>query len=58
MSVNELRKGFDSVQGIIGEYEAKTSHPTLSDFSMWLERRKQYAILEYEKHSQNQKMKR
>lgn len=49
MGKQELKKCFNSIQGLIGEYESKTDNPSLDGFSMWLERKKQYALLEYEK---------
>lgn len=50
MAKQEFEKPINAIQGLIGEYESKTDNPTLEGFSMWLERKKQYALQEYEMH--------
>lgn len=52
---DKITKPFDTVQGLIGEYELKTDKPTVEGLSNFLERRKQYVLNEYRECCESRK---
>jgi len=57
MTEKSQTEPFDWIQSLIGEYETKTTKPTLEGFSMFLERRKQHTLFEYRKYLELRKRK-